>query len=426
MTTRARGWLLQSAVEHASAAGGAAGTHGWDARLGPPSSGGAGPPDGRAFIAPLLPESGVGTRIKAEVTAADHMSVEAARRAGRYDEAVNAVLPAVSGLLAVVAACLAVGNLFLPDHSIRVVMALLAGGTALVYFAVCGVLSRHPLPDSWGQPVMAAICVVAATDSSIHLRLGQAPLMTSNLMLILAGSGAVLLGVRWLLGTIAGVWAVWAAAMYGIGGPEAMHWLLGMVGATFLGLSVNRMRRGVLDRLLDTVERAERAAVEDDLTGLLNRRGIALVGEQIVASARRSGNAVHCVFLDVDGLKDVNDRLGHAAGDRVLLSVADAIRMAVRSGDVVARWGGDEFCVVGPGPGTAPIDLEKRVAHKIMELPPVAVPGWIPQVSAGSAMLAPWDDGDLASLLDQADRERYRRRGLRRESMPLERLSSPD
>jgi diguanylate cyclase (GGDEF)-like protein len=352
--------------------------------------------------------------------------VEAGRGAGRYDEAVNLVLPAVSGLLAVVAAVLGVGNLFLSDHGIRVVMAVLAGALAAVYFAICGIASRHLIPNRFAQPVMAGICVLAAAVSAVHLRIGHAPWMTSNLMLILAGAGAVILGTRWLLGSVALIWVAWAVAMAPVRGPEAAHWLLGMVGATFLGLAVNRMRRSGFDRLLDTVERAERAAVEDDLTGLLNRRGIALVGDQIVAAARRSGNAVHCVFLDVDGLKEVNDRLGHAAGDRVLLAVADAIRLAVRSGDVVARWGGDEFCVVGPGPGTAPIDLEKRVANKILELPPEDVPGWLPQVSAGSAMLAPWDDGDLASLLDQADREMYRRRGLRRESYPLEHQPSPE
>jgi diguanylate cyclase (GGDEF)-like protein len=352
--------------------------------------------------------------------------VEAGRRAGRYDEAVNVVLPTVSGLLAVVAALLAVGNLFLPDHVVRLVMPIVAGATSVLFFVICGVTSRRPLPSRWAQLVMSGICVLAAADSAVHLRLGHAPWITSNLMLILAGAGAVILGTRWLWGTIALTWVVWAVAMAPVRGPEAAHWLLGMIGATFLGVAVNRMRRNWFDRLFDTVERAERAAVEDDLTGLLNRRGIALVGDQIVAAARRSGNAVHCVFLDVDGLKDVNDRLGHAAGDRVLLAVADAIRLAVRSGDVVARWGGDEFCVVGPGPGTAPIDLEKRVANKILDLPPENVPGWVPQVSAGSAMLAPWDDGDLASLLDQADREMYRRRGLRRESAPREHQPSPE
>jgi len=336
------------------------------------------------------------------------------------------VLPAVSGLLAVVAACLAVGNLFLPDHSVRVVMAVVAGGTSLAYFVACGVLSRLRLPAGWGHPVMASFCLVAAAGSAVHLHMGRAPWLTSNMMLVMAGGGAALLSVWWLVGTLAGVWALWAAGFFGVGGPQAAHWVLGMVGATVLAMVINKTRRGVLDRLLDTLERAERAAVEDDLTGLLNRRGIALVGDQIVASARRSGNAVHCVFLDVDGLKEVNDRLGHAAGDRVLLSVADAVRAAVRSGDVVARWGGDEFCVVGPGPGTAPIDLEKRVAVKITAMPPADVPGWVPQVSAGSAMLAPWDDGDLTSLLDQADREMYRRRGLRRESVQVEHHSFPD
>ena len=336
------------------------------------------------------------------------------------------MLPAVSGLLAVVAACLAIGNLFLPDHSIRVAMAVVAGGTSMAYFVACGVLSRLRLPPGWGHPVMAVVCLLAAAASAVHQHLGRAPWMTSNMMLIMTGCGAALLSVRWVTATLVGVWALWVAGFYDDGGPQATHWVLGMVGATVLALVINKSRRGLLDRLLDTLERAERAAVEDDLTGLLNRRGIALVGDQIVASARRSGNAVHCVFLDVDGLKDVNDRLGHAAGDRVLLSVADAVRAAVRSGDVVARWGGDEFCVVGPGPGTAPIDLEKRVAGKILSMPPADVPGWVPQVSAGSAMLAPWDDGDLASLLDHADREMYRRRGLRRESVQLEHHSFPD
>ena len=220
-----------------------------------------------------------------------------------------------------------------------------------------------------------------------------------------------------MAGSIALVWVLWAAAIFAVPVPGGRTpWVSAMVGATVLGIFLGAMRRATVDQLSELLERAERAAVQDDLTGLLNRRGLAMVGEQIVAAARRSGNAVHCVFVDVDGLKDVNDRLGHLAGDRVLLAVSDAVRLSVRGGDVVARWGGDEFCVLGPGPGTAPVDLEKRIVARVQELPPEDVPGWLPRVSAGSAMLAPWDDGDLASLLDQADREMYRRRALRREA----------
>jgi diguanylate cyclase (GGDEF)-like protein len=253
----------------------------------------------------------------------------------------------------------------------------------------------------------------------VHLYLSGDDRLSSNTMLLIVGAGAFVLDRRWFAASALGVWLAWGVAISLVPVRDGrLHWILGMVGATLLGVVVGASRRSAVDRFSELVERAQRAAVEDDLTGLLNRRGLAIVGEQVVASARRAGNAVHCMFVDVDGLKDVNDRHGHLAGDRVLLAVADAVRLSVRSGDVVARWGGDEFCVLGPGPGTSPVELERRIVGRLSELPPDEVPGWQPAVSAGSAMLAPWDDGDLGSLLDQADREMYRRRAIRRDPRP--------
>jgi diguanylate cyclase (GGDEF)-like protein/PAS domain S-box-containing protein len=81
----------------------------------------------------------------------------------------------------------------------------------------------------------------------------------------------------------------------------------------------------------------------DELTGLLNRRGFfAMVGETR-RRARRDGAQVLVMYLDVDGLKRVNDEMGHAAGDATLIATADALRLAFREEDVLARLGGDEF-----------------------------------------------------------------------------------
>lgn len=81
----------------------------------------------------------------------------------------------------------------------------------------------------------------------------------------------------------------------------------------------------------------------DELTGLLNRRGFFTRVDEVRRRARRSDSQVLLMYLDVDGLKRVNDDLGHAAGDKLLVAAADVLRAAFRERDVVARLGGDEF-----------------------------------------------------------------------------------
>ena len=98
--------------------------------------------------------------------------------------------------------------------------------------------------------------------------------------------------------------------------------------------------------LLLRLARLEAEAGTDPLTGLANRRGLAR------AWARR-GRGGGLLFLDLDGFKGVNDRLGHAAGDRLLAALAGRMASAVTPADCIGRWGGDEFVVLTADPRAA-------------------------------------------------------------------------
>jgi diguanylate cyclase (GGDEF)-like protein len=92
-------------------------------------------------------------------------------------------------------------------------------------------------------------------------------------------------------------------------------------------------------------------SLTDELTGVANRRAFALVATREIERSRRYRHPLSLAYLDVDGFKAVNDTLGHAIGDRLLVAFADAARGTARSVDTVARLGGDEFAVLMPETG---------------------------------------------------------------------------
>ncbi len=104
--------------------------------------------------------------------------------------------------------------------------------------------------------------------------------------------------------------------------------------AAYLGLVLDLIRQR---------RAAENLSHQDVLTGLLNRRGLQQAWQERLAAARRHRHALVLVVADVDHLKDINDREGHLAGDRVLRRASDALRHLLRGDDAVGRWGGDEF-----------------------------------------------------------------------------------
>jgi diguanylate cyclase (GGDEF)-like protein len=140
-----------------------------------------------------------------------------------------------------------------------------------------------------------------------------------------------------------------------------------------------------------------RRAHLDDLTGVYTRGFGLLNMEHEIERAHRSGDSLVLAFVDVDGLKQINDQDGHAAGDAVLRAVGEALRANTRSYDVVVRVGGDEFNVSFSG--TALDDARARVVQIRAALPDVSI-------SCGLAELRPGES--LHDLTARGDTELYR------------------
>jgi diguanylate cyclase (GGDEF)-like protein len=177
------------------------------------------------------------------------------------------------------------------------------------------------------------------------------------------------------------------------------------------GAGAHDRARGGEDRDASTADRGAAAAElleasNDELTGVYRRAaGIAAL-EREMNRARREGQPLIVAFLDVDGLKQVNDLFGHAAGDRLLVAVAAALRGQVRPYDAIIRWGGDEFVCVQTGANRAATG--QRLARLNRLLAASAGGG---SVSFGLAELRA--DDAPADLVARADTALYRGRKRR-------------
>jgi diguanylate cyclase (GGDEF)-like protein len=160
-----------------------------------------------------------------------------------------------------------------------------------------------------------------------------------------------------------------------------------------------------------------RLSITDELTGLNNRRGFLLQAEQLLKLVNRVHTHGWLIYIDLDGLKQVNDAKGHDAGDRLIVSAAKVLRESFRDSDVVGRIGGDEFVVFATGTSTPVLEIEQRIASNI-EHRNACFPDEPPlSMSIGVIRCDPHSLHSLDEMIHQADAAMYIEKRRKRERL---------
>ncbi len=185
--------------------------------------------------------------------------------------------------------------------------------------------------------------------------------------------------------------------------PHPVNFTFALVANATAVLSLS----GILLAHRDEAARAlERLATTDGLTGVLNRRAWLLQANTEMEVSARYNHPLAVLMIDLDYFKQINDSRGHEAGDRALQFVAKALQAAVRSGDLVGRYGGEEFCVLmNHADEAAATAFDRRMRMYLDEAAPREL-GYPLSYSAGVAMRISADD-TLAAMLRRADATLY-------------------
>jgi len=295
-------------------------------------------------------------------------------------------------LIAAIAGIVALGSMRGGGRLILMIIGLLAYGAADVIYALQVTSDTYvigtPLDALWaiGLALIAMWVDSAsrrdeATTQEMRPASGAAPLAVSSVATV-AGLGVLIVSSRVSLSTLA----------------------VALAGVTLLAAAA---RSQLAFRLLARMADLRRmAAATDELTGLPNRRALYAEGHARLAEPQRGRQAL--LMLDLDKFKEVNDSLGHRAGDQLLIQVGARLRENLRDGDELARLGGDEFAVLLEDAGH---DQATEVAVKLCAA--VDEPFALEDITLHSSVsvgisLFPDDGPDLGTLLRKADIAMYK------------------
>ena len=208
------------------------------------------------------------------------------------------------------------------------------------------------------------------------------------------------------------------------GSGSTLAWLA-LGGLTLAGLIIivfGAWLSASREKLHTQARQLDRLARLDPLTGLSNRRDLNETLHAALAQAYADRVPLTVLMIDLDNFKQINDTLGHEAGDAALVSVAQTMRGVVRVGDTVGRWGGEEFLAILPhADGPAALLVAERLRAEIEQHPPL-VDGARMTVTVGGAV---WTSGTVADLIGRADAALYLGKRAGRNTVRLTDIDRP-
>ncbi len=295
---------------------------------------------------------------------------------------------------------------------------LLLGGAVALY---AGVRLVDGLPASWTLALAPVLVAVATAADDPGAKEWAGDWLYLPLLGLATGATAVHLwtttgpraGLRRALACAIGIesafYLVRTVSFVALGPEDARYEVLfGPVPATLVNLAV--LMGGVLGMTALSTEQQVRElrsqATRDGLTQLLNRAEFDRRASIAVERMRRGGMPGTLVIADLDHFKSINDTWGHEEGDRVLCAFADACRSVVRSSDLVARIGGEEFVLLLPG--SSPQDAERVVRALRARLCALPMPDPALQVTASYGVVSTTSHRGLAAVVAAADAALYR------------------